>query len=212
MRNSLKWKNICISLRNSEHLQLRDTWSYIWGNEFYSSIKAYKVLTRYKITPPHFSWIWKSSCQPKHKAFFWQLLHDRVNNRNLLRRKNFELEDYHCAVRDCQQEETLHHLFWSCPFAAQCWDLICPSRQANVSIMEAFLDLKQKLHVPFFMEIVILASWAIWISRNNMIFQAIQPSIQRWKAIFMEELSLLRFRIKKSYAGAYCFWLDNLVL
>ncbi|XP_020179632.1 uncharacterized protein [Aegilops tauschii subsp. strangulata] len=28
-----------------------------------------------------------------------------------------------------------------------CWDLICPSRQANVSIMEAFLDLKQKLHI-----------------------------------------------------------------
>ena len=46
-----------------------DTWSYIWGNEFYSSIKAYKVLIGHKQTPPHFSWIWKSSCQPKHKVF-----------------------------------------------------------------------------------------------------------------------------------------------
>ena len=165
-----------------------------------------------KIVPQQFNWIWNSSCQPKHKVFFWRLLHDRLNTRNLLRRKSFHLGNYNCAVNNCPQEETLQHLFWTCPFAAQCWDLICPSRQANVSIMEAFLDLKQKLHVPFFMEIVILASWAIWISRNNMIFQAIQPSIQRWKAIFMEELSLLRFRIKKSYAGAYCFWLDNLVL
>ena len=205
-------EDICIALRASDTLDCTDTWSYIWGTEQFSVAKAYKVLMGVKVVPQQFNWIWSSSCQPKHKVFFWRLLHDRLNTRNLLRRKSFQLGSYNCAVNNCPQEETLQHLFWTCPFAAQCWDLICPSRQANVSIMEAFLDLKQKLHVPFFMEIVILASWAIWISRNNMIFQAIQPSIQRWKAIFMEELSLLRFRIKKSYAGAYCFWLDNLVL
>jgi hypothetical protein len=90
----LEMEDICITLRHSEHLDLVDTWSYIWRNEFYSFIKAYNVLMGYKQTPPHFSWIWKSSCQPKHKVFFWMLLHDRVNTRNLLRRKNFELEAY----------------------------------------------------------------------------------------------------------------------
>ena len=79
-------------------------------------------------------------------------------------------------------------------------------------MLEAFEDLRQKLNVPFFMEIIILASWGIWISRNNLIFQAIQPSIQRWKVIFLDELNLLRYRVKKSYAGAFCTWLDNLVL
>ena len=116
------------------------------------------------------------------------------------------------AVNNCQQEETLQHLFWTRPFAAQCWDLICPPRQANVSVLEAFADLRQKLHVPFFMEIIILASWAIWFSRNYLIFQAIQPSLQGWKATFLEELNLLRFRIKKSYARAFDLWLDNLIL
>jgi hypothetical protein len=106
----------------------------------------------------------------------------------------------------------LQHLFWTCPFASHCWDLICPSRQANASVLEAFADLKQQLHVPFFMEITILASWAIWVSRNNLIFQAIQPSTQRWKDIYLEELNLLKFRIKKSYARAYFSWLDNLTL
>ena len=94
----LEMETICISLRNSEHLQLRDTWSYIWGNEFYSSTKAYKVLIGYKTTPPHFSWIWKSSCQPKHKIFFWQLLHDRVNTRNMLQMRSMHLQDYSCAL------------------------------------------------------------------------------------------------------------------
>ena len=80
-------EDMCISKRQSEYLDALDTWSYIWGNEFYSSIKAYKVLIGHKQTPPHFSWIWKSSCQPKNKVFFWMLLHDRVNTRNLLRGK-----------------------------------------------------------------------------------------------------------------------------
>ena len=72
--------------------------------------------------------------------------------------------------------------------------------------------ISNRSYMYLFMEIIILASWAIWISSNNLIFQAIQPSVQRWKAIFLEELNLLRFRIKKSYARAFCTWLDNLVL
>ena len=63
-------EDMCISLRHFEYLDALDTWSYVWGNEFYSSMKAYKVLIGHKKTPPHFSWIWKSSCQPKHKVFF----------------------------------------------------------------------------------------------------------------------------------------------
>jgi hypothetical protein len=40
-----------------------------------------------KIVTPHFSCISKICCQAKHKVFFWILLHDRLNIRNLLRRK-----------------------------------------------------------------------------------------------------------------------------
>ena len=179
-------EDICIALRGSEHLDCTDTWSYIWGSDQFSVAKAYKLMMGVKIVPQQFNWIWNSSCQPKHKVFFWRLLHDRLNTRNLLRRKSFHLDNYNYAVNNCQQEETLQHLFWTCPFAAQCWDIICPTRQANVSVLEASTDLKLKLYVPFFMEIIILASWAIWISRNNLIFQDIQPSIQGWKVMFLE--------------------------
>jgi hypothetical protein len=145
-------------------------------------------------------------------VFFWRLLHDRLNTRNLLRRKTFHLENYNCATLNCQQEETLQHLFWTCPFAAECWDIICLSRQRNISIMEAFAYLRDKFQQPFFMDIIILASRAIWIIRNDKIFQNIQASIHRWKATFYSELQLLKFRIKNKYAGAFITWLDILHL
>lgn len=186
-------EDLCDTLRGSECRDCTDTWSYIWGNERFIVAKAYSSMIGIKVVPQHFQWIWNSSCQPKHKVFFWRLLHDRFNTRNLLRRKTFHLDNYYCATLNCQQEETLQHLFWTCCFAVQCWDIICPSRQRNLSIMEAFEDLKQKLQVPFYMEIIILAAWAIWITRNNIIFQSITPSIPRWKNIYLEELQLLRF-------------------
>ena len=207
----LQMEDICIAMRQSEHLNSLDTWSYIWGTEHYSSIKAYKVLIGHKQTPPHFNWIWQSSCQPKHKVFFWQLLHDRVNTRNLLRRKKFVLEDYNCAVGGCPLEETLHHLFWGCPFVQQCWDFICPTRAPNLSVLEAFQDLKDKIRYPFYMEIIILGAWAIWITRNNKIFENIAPSFQGWKFIFLEELKLLKYRMRKKHERQFSVWLDGLL-
>lgn len=41
-----------------------------------------------------FKWIWKSARRLRHKILFWLLLHDRVNTRNLLKRKKFHLDCY----------------------------------------------------------------------------------------------------------------------
>jgi hypothetical protein len=61
-----------------------DSWSYIWGSPEFSVHKAYNVMSGTQPAPPHFSWIWKSSCQAKHKFFFWLLLLDILNTTNLL--------------------------------------------------------------------------------------------------------------------------------
>ena len=121
------------------------------------------------------------------------------------------LEDYNCAVGGCQQEETLHHLFWGCQFVQQCWDFICPTRTPNLSVLEAFQDLKDKLRYPFYMEIIILGAWAIWITRNNKIFENIAPSFQGWKFIFLEELKLLKFRMRKKHERQFSVWLQGLL-
>ena len=151
-------------------------------------------------------------CLAKTQGLFWRLLHDRLNTRNLLRRKTFHLDNYNCATLNCQQEETLQHLFWTCPFAYDCWDILCPNRQRNLSIMEAIPDIRDNLQQPFSMEIIIIASWAIHIIRNDKIFKNIPTSIDGWKFIFLSELHLLKLRIKEKFASSFFSWLDSLVL
>lgn len=99
----LQLEGICDELRASEFINCNDSSSYIWGSERFSSRQAYNIMIGVKIVPPHFQWIRKCSCQQKHKVFFWMMLHDRVNTRNLMRRKTFYLESYNCALMNCQQ-------------------------------------------------------------------------------------------------------------
>jgi hypothetical protein len=67
-----------------------NVWPYISGNSTFSVSEAYKVITGHTQTHPVFGWLWNSRCQPKHKVFFWLLLHDR------LRRRNMHLDSYMC--------------------------------------------------------------------------------------------------------------------
>jgi hypothetical protein len=52
------------------------------------------------------------------------ILMDRLNVRNILRRKKCKLEgnNYNCPIYPLNREETTFHLFFTCPFNWQCWD------------------------------------------------------------------------------------------
>src|SRR4051812_11613899 len=135
-----------------------DNWSYIWGSNIFSVQKAYYSLSGYQSVQPHFSWLWKSSCQQKHKFFFWLLLLDRINTRNLLKRKLFTLASYECVFHGCTSEETILHLFWGCSFAKACWAEISHVQVADLNLFEALASIKKDLKVPFAMEIIILGA------------------------------------------------------
>jgi hypothetical protein len=59
-----------ISLQAIELNENKDRWKYIWGNENFSSAKAYKQLIGSQNVHPAFHWLWRSSCQQNHKVFF----------------------------------------------------------------------------------------------------------------------------------------------
>jgi hypothetical protein len=61
-----------------------DTWGYIWGQDTFSSRKAYKNLIGHGQLHTVYRWTWASKCQPKHKVFFWLLLKDHLNTRSML--------------------------------------------------------------------------------------------------------------------------------
>jgi hypothetical protein len=59
------------------------------------------------------------------------------------------------------------------------------------------------------MEIIILSSWGIWIVRNGRIFENKSPTFNTWKAIFHQELKLLKYRIKKKLEPEFSSWLEE---
>jgi hypothetical protein len=64
-----------------------------------------------------FALLWRSKCQPKQKLFFWLFLHDRLNTKAMLKRRNMELESYTCENCILQKEDIIAHLFIRCNFA-----------------------------------------------------------------------------------------------
>ena len=106
---------------------LCDSWLYTWGSSVYSSKKAYMVLIGSTQASPLFKWLWKSSNLGNHKFFFWILLRDRLNTRNLLKRKHMHLEDYSSVLCNLGCEETSFHLFFECSFSRDCWAPLYPS-------------------------------------------------------------------------------------
>jgi hypothetical protein len=101
----------------------KDCWSYIWGKSEYSSSKFYNIHFRSLQPPKPFVWIWDSKCSNKITVFGWLLLMDRLNVRNILRRKKCKLEgnDYSCVLCHNDTKETTFHLFFLCPFSQECW-------------------------------------------------------------------------------------------
>jgi hypothetical protein len=168
-----------------------DSWGYIWGSKNYSSQKAYKHLTGSVAVHPVFMWIWCSSCQMKHKVFFWLLIKNRLNTRGLHQKKNMVLESYVCELCIHQSEEKLRHLFFKCPFARNCWQAIGINVPTWLKVDMATRHIKRSLHKHFAMEVIILICWSIWIQRNGWPFQNRDPSVKSCISSLKSELVMV---------------------
>jgi hypothetical protein len=89
---------IDVLLQSFQASDISDSWSYIWGSKSFSSRKAYNHLIGSQAVHPTIKWLWTSSCQPKHKTFFWLLLHNILSTIGLLRRKNMYMQSYTCEL------------------------------------------------------------------------------------------------------------------
>jgi hypothetical protein len=195
------WEQIALS-------NAHDRWRYIWGSDNYSSQKAYRFFMGQTQVHPIYRLLWKSKCQPKHRVFYWLWLKNRLNTRDMLRRKNMELDSYSCENCLWQREETLYHLFLRCNFAKACWNSIgiTPPRISNPE--EASANLKHQLNVPFSMEIIILMTWSIWKSRNKWLFSNKDPSVHRCTQEFCKELRLIMHRARGNFDISIPNWLS----
>lgn len=172
-----------------------DEWKCVWGHQF-TAAKYYTFCFRDDQADVAFAWIWKTCCNMKWKVFAWLLLVDRLNTRNMLRRRHFVVtdNDYKCVLCAARPEETLTHLFFSCPFTAECWSTLgiaWPNLDERFSLLH---EGKRAWGRPMFMEVFVVAAWGIWKERNNKCFRRIPQSVSSWKARFKEDFHLLTHR------------------
>ncbi|CAO2177232.1 unnamed protein product [Urochloa humidicola] len=193
-----------------QRLGEKDQWKYQWGNSNFTSHKAYKVIIGSRQVHPLFLWLWKSKCQMKHKVFFWLLLKDRLSTRDLLARRNMELDSYSCELCILQKRETCAHLFLRCNFAKACWASIGVSVVTTRSVYHILRQIKDKLQIPFFMEVIVLMSWSIWNVRNDWLFNAKDPTVQDCHQRFLKEFNLLLLRVRQDKIPIMINWRDAL--
>lgn len=180
-----------------------DLWTFLWSSGKFSIAKAYEHLSGHSQIHPGFKWIWNSNCQNKHKVFAWLIMKDKLSTRELLRRKNMELQDYNCVLCNNAVEESLLHLMCTCPFAQTCWAWLNCRISPQSDLYQNIENFRIQLQVPFFMEIIIIMGWSVWKARNRLIFNQVQPAVESTKRAFKSEFALILLRAKKKLLSLY---------
>jgi hypothetical protein len=103
-------------------LDQTDIWVSNWNGGLYNSRKYYKHHFKELVPPVPFCKIWKAKSMPKINFFAWLLLVDRLNTRDILRRRGKYLEEgYHCVLCPDHENETSRHLFFECSSSVTRW-------------------------------------------------------------------------------------------
>lgn len=127
----------------------------------------------------------------------------------VLKRRNMHLDSYTCELCILQREETLRHLFVKCNFARACWSTIGINIPTHLPMPTLVRRLKTSLGVPFYMDIIILLCWSIWKTRNEWLFQNIDPTVQGCKSKFLSEMSTMIHRAKEKHKVDIQEWLQQ---
>jgi hypothetical protein len=176
-----------------------DIWKPTWGAEHFKAKDFYNNCFSNYEAPDHISAIWKSKCTMKHKVFAWLMLVDRINTRDMLRRRHFNIGSvFSCLTCRSGEDETRNHLFFTCPFSLTCWDLMGIKWNTNLPLGHMIAEAKQTWDKPLFTEAVILGAWNIWKIRNRKLFEGVTPDKEAWRRQILQDLDILKYRVKNS--------------
>ena len=119
------------------------------------------------------------------------------------------LQSYRCVLCAQNIEESTHHLFLQCEFAKQCWEFIEVGIPLDSEFPDCMYFLRDAVHSQFYMEAVILISWATWTTRNAFIFYNIQPDLAASRRVFQKEIKLLTHRVSTRSSQAFEKWIQS---
>jgi hypothetical protein len=191
----------------SPEIDVTDLRSFCWGNANFTSAWYYKFIFDSLPDHPTMRHIWKSKCLPKLRVFVWLLIMDRLNTKDIMSRKHWQVDGgLNCVLCNLNVRETRDHLFFDCPFVINCWNQLSIVWNNNLLISARILKSKQVFGGPCFIEVFACATWNFWKIRNDYIFRGQIPSFRRWKVRFLSDLDLHKFRVKPSVVQPLSDW------
>jgi hypothetical protein len=193
-------------------IQQPDKWSTTWPEGNFTSWMYYKHCFAHLPDTIMFKWIWKSRAVLKIKVFAWLLISDRLNTKDMLRRRHWTVSgDQFCVLCPSHIVEDWLHLFFHCNFSVRIWNYLQVEWDPGDTFEEIFLAARKKFDKPFFPEVVMLAAWNIWKQRNEAIFQHILPSFRNWRRCFIQDISLHKHRVRDKHVASLSRWIDTLL-
>ena len=117
-------------------------------------------------------YIWKMKVPLKIKIFMWFLYQKVILTKDNLAKRNWNGSKKCCF---CDQDETIQHLFFTCPFAKMIWRIvhmalnISPPTSINNMFGNWLLGVPRNEKVQIRVGVCALL-WAIWNIRNDYIF------------------------------------------
>ena len=93
------------------------------------------------------------------KVFAWLLVSDRLNTRDMFRRRHWNVTgDFNCVLCPLGDTEDWMHLFFQCNFSVRIWSYLQIQWEPAGTFEQIFILTKTKLCAPLFTEVVILAA------------------------------------------------------
>jgi hypothetical protein len=141
------------------------------------------------------------------------MFRDRINSRNLLKRKNYKIEgdNYSCVLCNLNIDEYTYHLIFQCPFSSDYWNFLGIHWDHDLYFFDTIQKAKRDSHLEHFMEIFSMAAWEIWRQRNAWIFRGIPPTFLSWKDSFFSTVKLQLYRLSPEARQGLHSWVSSLL-
>jgi hypothetical protein len=168
--NWVNWLSIVGSVIEVNLNCFRDSFHWIASKKF--SVKdLYNDLILRSGAPTN-CWAWKAKIPLKIKIFLWYLKNGVVLTKDNLVKRQWKGCTNCCF---CDVSESIQHLFFDCPLAKLMWGILCftfgvkiPSDVEN--LFGPWLRSFSKKQRNLVLVGVAAFSWAVWISRNDILF------------------------------------------
>ena len=170
--NLQAWLHLIAKVVNVQLTDQKDT--FLWTlkqNSQFTVRSMYRALVA-PLAVPYNNIIWKLKIPLKIKVFMWYLQKGVVLTKDNLARRQWKGSIKCCF---CNFDETIQHLFFDCQLARIIWRIVHVSFNITppMNILHMFNGWLIGLNKKLMYKILVGASavcWAIWLSRNDMVF------------------------------------------